>query len=95
MLIRSQSGDCLLNLKCTTLIGLNEGLGGFILVAVSNGKEYKIAKYSTQQKALKVFDMIEKEYLAYGTIGNKNVGITSAFTLPKVFGMPADEEVEV
>lgn len=94
LLIRSQSGNSLLNLNCTTGIGLNEGLGGFLLVAVANGKEYKIAKYSTEQKALNVLDMIEEHYdepIYHSDIGSGEIAEYRA----KTFKMPADDEVEV
>lgn len=81
LLIRSQSGNSLLNLNVVTGIGLNEGLGGFLLVAVANEKEYKIAKYSSSGKAHKVLDELE---ILYVEVPENSV-----------YYMPADDEVEV
>ena len=95
MLIRSQDKSCICNCEIMNTIGVLEVPNGAKISMVLGERLHDIGVYSSFEKGLKVLDMIEKEYLAYGTIGNKNVGITSAFTLPKVFRMPADDEVEV
>ena len=48
------------------------------------------ATYSTEEKAKKVMEMVQKEYLCYTT---NNLG--TAFNQPKVFKFPLDEEIEV
>ena len=60
-----------------------------------------IGEYSTEQKAIKVLDMIEKEYGKHfygqgGELATANFYVPPfAFIPPKVFQMPADNEVEV
>ena len=95
MLIRSQSGNSLINLNHSVGIGITEAFDGVLIMCQSNTNEYKLSKYSCVEKALKVLDMIEKEYLKYATIESDYNGIHSAFNMPKVFHMPADEDVEV
>ena len=57
--------------------------------------------YSTQEKAIKVLDMIQKEYGRHyygegGQLATINHYVEPfAFIPPKVFQMPSDEEVEV
>ena len=48
--------------------------------------EYTLGKYSNMNKALKVMEMLRKEYLET---------VYDYRTRPKVFKFPADEEVEV
>lgn len=60
-----------------------------------------LGTYSTEEKAIKVLDMIQEEYLKhiYGTGGEMataDIYIQPfAFIPPKVFQMPSDEEIEV
>lgn len=61
-----------------------------------NGKsDALIGKYSTEEKAVKVLDMIQDEYKKYATIESGFGNIHGAFNLPKCFQMPSDESVEV
>ena len=50
----------------------------------------RIAEYSTEGKARKVMEILQKEYLCYMT---NNLG--TAFNQPKVFKFPKDEEIGV
>ena len=52
----------------------------------SSQKGTKLAEYRSKAKALKVMEMLRKEYL---------VTVYDYRTKPKVFKFPADEEVEV
>lgn len=60
-----------------------------------------LGTYSTEEKAIKVLDMIQKEYGKHyygqgGQMATADIYIQPfAFIPPKVFQMPADEEVEV
>lgn len=54
-----------------------------------------IGEYSTEEKAIKVLDMIQNVYIQYGTIKDGLGSIHGAFNIPKCFQMPSDEEVEV
>lgn len=85
MIIRSQRKGMILNMDCIAKIYVDD-------VLQENTKIFKygivadkeiIAVYSTEEKALKVLDMIEDAC--------RNV----AFTDGVVFRMPADEDVEV
>ena len=70
---------------------------GIVLYLLSNQK-YNLKNgrtYSSKEKALKVLDMIEKKYLSYASIQSGFYGTHGIFNLPKVFKMPADDEVEV
>lgn len=49
--------------------------------------------YSTEEKAIKVLDMIQDEYKKYATIESGFGGIHGAFNIPKCFEMPQDSEV--
>ena len=95
MLIRSQSGNILLNLNHSVGIGITEAFGGILIMSQSTTNEYKLGKYSSMEKAIKVLDMIEKKYLSYASIESGFYGTHGIFNLPKVFKMPADDEVEV
>lgn len=60
-----------------------------------------LGKYSTEEKAIKVLDMITEEYGKHlygkgGQMATADIYIQPfAFIPPKVFQMPSDEEVEV
>lgn len=64
-------------------------------------REIQIGTYSTEEKAIKVLDMIQKEYGGHyygegGPLTTMNHYVEPfAFIPPKVFQMPSDEEVEV
>lgn len=53
----------------------------------------KIGTYSTEEKAIKVLDMIQNAYTQYGTIEDGWRNVHGAFNLPKCFQMPQDSEV--
>ena len=92
-MIRSQSGNSLLNLDSLVGIGINEEFDGVLIMGTSTRDDYKLGKYSSKEKALKVLDMIEKEYLSYASIESGFYGTHGIFNLPKAFKMPADDEV--
>lgn len=77
MWIRSQSKKALLNVSSIHI--LKDG-DMSLMCCVVEGSDYELGVYSTQDKALKVLDEIQKqtEYLWH-----------------KAFEMPADEDVEV
>lgn len=84
MLIRSQTKKCIYNfdeIKC---------------LSINNGDVYVdasfIGRYSNDKKAIKVLDMIEKDYLTYITV-KSNQFQPAIYNIPKVFQMPQDEEV--
>lgn len=78
MWIRSQTKTGLVNINFMRVI--NDGNFCLICGATTDGCDYELGIYSTEEKALKVLDEIQKrtEYLC-----------------PKAFQMPQDEDVEV
>ena len=74
---------------------VDDGLGTVYVNGLNMGE------YSTEEKAIKVLDMIQQEYGKHlygqgGQMATADIYIQPfAFIPPKVFQMPSDEEVEV
>lgn len=95
MLIRSQGKMGIINLDCVEAVGI---VDEYIIRAYAGNTVYGLGEYSTEEKALKVLDMIQKKYLEYENFGGKVLNQYSAvspfsFVPPKVFQMPQDSEV--
>lgn len=93
-MIRSQSGNSLINLNHSVGIGITEAFDGVLIMCQSTTDNYKLGKYSSKEKALKVLDMIEghvNEPIYHEEVGNGEIAEYRHAT----FKMPADEEVEV
>lgn len=99
MLIRSQDKKKLTNFEQVTDLGvvkLPDGFGINAYYAFSVIDEYSsmcIGEYSTEEKAIRVLDMIQEEYqepIYQNDIGCNEIAIYKS----KVFQMPKDEEVE-
>lgn len=80
MLIRSQDNKKITNDLCLEIIE-NEYIHGFEIFNNSIGV---IGEYSTEEKAIKVLDMIQEEYAN----GNEWLNVAG-----KVFHMPQEDEV--
>ena len=99
MLIRSQDKKTLVNLDNTNAIRIYEGDTGFTVDAWGVNIDYEIGEYSTEEKAIKVLDMIQEEYGKHlygagGEMATRDLYIPPfAFIPPKVFQMPQDSEV--
>lgn len=93
MLIRSQDKKTLVNLESINAIRIYEENTGFSVNALGVGVNYEIGEYSTEEKAIKVLDMIQHVYTQYGTLRDRGGSVQGAFNLPKVFQMPQDSEV--
>lgn len=78
MLIRSQNKAILLNFSNLTVAYIVKNDGGFVILSLENENRYKLGKYSSEAKALKVLDMIQEAYV------NGHVD----------YQIPADNEVE-
>ena len=52
-----------------------------------------IGEYSSEEKAIKVLDMICEEYVKYTSLKDVLGGVHGIHILPKYFQMPQDEEV--
>ena len=98
MIIRSQNKKELHNLDGIKMISVTTNSQNYF-VEVNSQKT--IGKYSTEEKAIKVLDMIQEEYGKHyygqgGQMATADIYIQPfAFIPPKVFQMPSDEEVEV
>lgn len=99
MLIRSQSKKTLTNLAQVTDLAVVEEekeFGVIVYYPFSVFNEYSkmcLGTYSTEEKAIKVLDMIQNVYTQYGTIEDGLKNVYSAYNFPKVFVMPQDNEV--
>ena len=92
MLIRSQDKKSIVNLDNIMQIT--------VVIPPCSNNEYAVigngavmGTYSTEEKAIKVLDMIQNTYVQYGAIKNGFGDVHGAFNLPKVFQMPQDSEV--
>ena len=56
--------------------------------------EFTMGKYSTNEKAYKVMEMVREDYLKIMRIENGS-SIQGLYDIPKVFIFPKDEDVEV
>ena len=101
MIIRSQDKKNIVNFNNIKNIKVQGWESIFdICVAEYNFFE-KIGTYSTEEKAIKVLDMIQQEYGRHiygkgGAMATADYYVPPfAFIPPKVFQMPEDEDVEV
>lgn len=62
MLIRSQNKAILLNFSILTVAYIVKNDGGFVILSLENENRYKLGKYSSEAKAMKVLDMIQEAY---------------------------------
>ena len=85
MLIRSQDKKTLVNLDNTNAICIYECDTGFTVDAWGVSIDHEIGEYSTEEKAIKVLDMICDSCRNTAFIDEQAV----------VFQMPQDEDVEV
>ena len=65
MLIRSQNKAILLNFSNLTVVYIVKNDGGFVILSLENENRYKLGKYSSEAKAMKVLDMIQEAYEEY------------------------------
>lgn len=97
MLIRSQDKNILTNMAQVTDILYSErrnGEGQNITAMMSNADTTHLGTYSTEEKAIKVLDMIEDAYNKCFAFAMENDGYYHEVRENKVFQMPQDEEVE-
>lgn len=76
-------------------------MGKEIYVDSIKFEDLRIAKYSTEEKAIKAMEMCRQEYGKYYSVDGGVSLVTGAavqpaiFNYPKIFQFPKDEEVEV
>lgn len=82
MIIRSQDKKSIVNMDNIDTIDIRENL----IRAFNGGNDMgiNIGKYSTEEKAIKVLDMIAQNYVE-----------SEKYIIRRVFQMPSDKEVEV
>lgn len=88
MLIRSQDKRTLVAMDRIFSINIYESDREFIVDATDNIGSETIATYSTEENALKVFDMICDKYQE-----THNTASKSAWSAEFIFNMPKDEDV--
>lgn len=92
MIIRSQAKESIWNFNNVDCIHISvDNVGCYIKVYV-NDNSISIGHYSTDEKAIKVLDMIQEKFLQYGTI-ERGFSTESVFVIPRCFQMPQDSEV--
>ena len=79
MLIRSQNKAILLNFSNSTVVYIAKNDKDFVISSLGNENRYRLGKYSSEAKAMKVLDMIQVACI------NGHID----------FQMPEDSEVEV
>lgn len=98
MIIRSKDKKHIttdINLEIVTNTYYPEDDDGDVLVEskIYNSVGLLLATYSTEEKAIKVLDMIQEAFYRQWDVENKFVDVTKNDT--PIFQMPQDEEVEV
>ena len=97
MLIRTQDKKSIINLDNVDTISIEHALENRMRIKYYAGAIDTVGilgEYSTEEKTIKVLDMIQKKYLEYGTLASHfGSNIESVFNIPKVFEMPQDSEV--
>lgn len=79
MLIRSQNKAFLLNFSNLTIAYIAEDDEDFVISSLEDENRYRLGKYSSEEKAMRVLDMIQEAYV------NGHID----------YQMPADSEVVV
>lgn len=81
MLIRSQNKTFLLNFSNLIIAYIAKDDEDFVILSLENENRYRLGKYSSEEKAMKVLDMIQEAYMEYKSgeiVGNGLAG--SAYT---------------
>lgn len=94
MLIRSQDKTCITNMEQATdvfCVEYRKGGKYNIIAALADGNTTNLGKYNTEEKAIKVLDMIEQAYCKSFEEQKQNY---FGHRYDLIFHMPKDEEVE-
>lgn len=100
MLIRSQDNKCLCQLSNIEIVerykrkkdGEKVTTGYAVYIFGERDTEIFMAEYSTEEKAIKVLDMIQNAYVNYQY--SKWVGYERETVIDCIFEMPQDDEVK-
>lgn len=63
MLIRSQDKTILLNFSNSNVVYIAKNDKDFVILSLENENRYKLGKYSSEAKAMKVLNMIQEAYV--------------------------------
>ena len=91
MLIRSQDKTILLNFKNSTVVYIAKNGKDFVVLSLENENRYRLGKYSSEAKAMKVLNMIQEAYCKFMSVKNDDAWSGKE----SVFYMPEDSEVEI
>ena len=91
MLIRSQDKTILLNFKNSTVVYIAKNGKDFVILSLENENRYRLGKYSSEAKAMKVLNMIQEAYCKFMSVKNDDAWDGKE----SVFYMPEDSEVEI
>lgn len=90
MLIRSQNKAFLLNFSNLTVAYIAEDDEDFVISSLEDENRYRLGKYFSKEKAMKVLDMIQEAYCKFMSVKNDDAWNGKE----SVFYMPVDSEVE-
>lgn len=91
MLIRSQNKTFLLNFSNLTIAYIAKDDEDFVISSLEGENRYRLGKYSSEAKAMKVLDMIQNAYCKFMSVKNDDAWDGKE----SVFYMPEDGSVEV
>ena len=63
MLIRSQDKTILLNFSNSTVVYIAKNDDDFVISSLEDENRYRLGRYSSEAKAMKVLDMIHEAYV--------------------------------
>jgi hypothetical protein len=97
VIIRSQNKAFIINFERVDTVCLG-GIEEKSVITFTDAQVVTLGTYSTEEKAIKVLDMIMEKYSDYerwngGIINQYSIVSPFAFIPPKVFQMPQDSEV--
>lgn len=90
MLIRSQNKAFLLNFSNLAVAYIVKDDEGFVISSLENENRYRLGRYSSEAKAMKVLDMIQEAYCKFMSVKNDDAWDGKE----SVFYMPENSEVE-
>lgn len=78
MLIRSQNKAFLLNFSNLTVAYIVKDDEGFVISSLEDENRYRLGKYSSEEKAMKVLDMIQGAYMDFESAKITSTGLATA-----------------
>lgn len=81
MLIRSQNKTFLLNFSNLIIAYIEKDDEDFVISSLENENRYRLGKYSSEEKAMKVLDILQEAYADFEASKITNAGLaTAAYT---------------